>query len=34
LRDEAHYPNLETLTAQIERDARDARRYFETALHD
>jgi riboflavin kinase/FMN adenylyltransferase len=34
LRDEAHYPDLETLTAQIERDARDARRYFETALHD
>jgi riboflavin kinase/FMN adenylyltransferase len=34
LRDEAHYPDRETLTAQIERDARDARRYFETALHD
>jgi len=28
LRDQAHYPDLATLTAQIERDAADARRYF------
>ena len=34
LRDEAQYPDLESLTAQIERDAQDARRYFETAMHD
>src|ERR1700674_812638 len=34
LRDEVHYPDRETLTAQIERDARDARRYFETVRHD
>lgn len=28
LRDEAHYDSLDALTAQIRRDAQDARRYF------
>jgi riboflavin kinase/FMN adenylyltransferase len=34
LRDEARYPDLQTLTAQIERDAQAARAYFETVTHD
>ena len=34
LRDEAHYPDLETLTAQIACDAKDARRFFDLPLHD
>lgn len=34
LRDEAHYPDLQTLTAQISRDAAAARRYFETSAND
>ena len=34
LRDEAHYPDLETMTAQIARDAQDARRFFDLPLRD